>query len=69
MPGFEEWARSVSATVRRCRVCALPEEIRTEVEKARGAGYGVIRISQYLAALGHVVTRSSIENHFQKGHR
>lgn len=67
MPSFTEWASVVSQPTRRCKVCALPDDIYAEVVSARDSGYGTITISRYLVASGYEVTSSSLENHFNRG--
>lgn len=65
MQSFEEWAGSTPN--RRCKTCALPDDVYAQVVAAREQGYGSINISRWLAANGHSVTYSSIDNHFVKG--
>jgi hypothetical protein len=53
-----------------CATCALPAEIRHEIEEARKrlvpVSFGVL--SLYLRSMGHNVTSAAVAGHFRKGH-
>lgn len=67
MPSFTEWASATSAPNRKCKVCALADDVYAQVAEARDKGYGTVTISRWLMSSGLRVTSSSLDNHFNRG--
>lgn len=51
-----------------CRVCALPEDVRKELEAGLDSGVSQMSAALWLKSLGHAVGKDSISNHRRAGH-
>lgn len=77
MPSLKDFAAKASS----CAVCALPKDLRGQIDDARrdfeqrGPGsyhqrshIGVASMRRWLSAEGHDVSRGQMETHFEGGH-
>jgi hypothetical protein len=66
MKTIDEWEKE-NPMPPRCSVCALPPEVRAEVERAKHEKkFGPVRIEKYTTDIGFHISVDGISKHFQK---